>query len=66
MWRKKRIVIAEYRLKIFKYEWDDTRYIDATLPPITTTMDCDNIYSWALDMYEKIKKEWFGLSSKEK
>lgn len=66
MWRKERIVIAEYRFKIFTYKWDDTRYIDATLPPVTTTMDMDNIYSRAKDMYEKIKKEWFVLPSKDK
>ena len=60
MARKKKKVIAEYKFKIFTYEWDNTRYIDATLPPVTTTMDCDNIYSWAKDMYEKIRKEWLA------
>lgn len=63
MSRRKKIVISEYRFKIFKYEWDNTRYVDATLPPVTTTMDMDNIYSWAKDMYEKIVKEGFILDN---
>lgn len=65
MTEKKKIVIAEYKLKIFKYEWDDTRYIDVVSPPITTTADMDNIYSRAKDMYNKIKKEWFIIDRQD-